>query len=198
MPEHGQLAALLPREAMVKKSVVFSDWDQVAAQPAGNGSKAVLPTVQAMYDSVGYRVVVDDPKAPKGKKRAEIDHPQQATLILVRTPEAAAAATVADRLRKHFTDKGFSTEASMRVGDGSKLGGRIERFLRIDTGAEADSVYVAYLQVIGNLVVYAVETEKPPPIKAADGTQAKRVLSGPSGARLGAQLVLLVLTRAVQ
>jgi hypothetical protein len=198
---HGALAALLPRgKELVKGSVKCSDWDQGTAQPFGDDpAKAALPTVQAMFQSEGYSLVVDDKKSPRGKGRAEVKQAQSATLILVRAPQVQAAEVVAERLRGHFEEKGLARQEPMLFGDGKTIGGlKIERYMRIDSGAEADSVYVAYMYIVGSVVVYAVETETPPPIKAADGTQAKRVLDGPMGARLGAQLVVQVLTRAAR
>jgi len=56
----------------------------------------------------------------------------------------------------------------------------------------------AYLQVIGEIVVYAIESSQPPPIKTADGTQARRVMSGQLGTRLGGQLITLVGARAAR
>ena len=189
---HGRLAALLPREALRRDTVSYSDWDQASAKPAGEDpAKATLPTVKAEYASMGYKVITDD-KEPGTKKRAQLEYPQECVLVLVKAPDREATEAIAARLRVNFIDNGFAEQEPVKINDGTKDGIMIERCMRIDSGPEADKVYVAYMQVIGEIVVYAIESEQPPPIKTADGTQARRVMSGQLGTRLGGQLITLV------
>lgn len=189
---HRKLGRLLVAEAMVKDSVMYARWDAATAVPLEYEAGAPMPCVRADYLSSGYRVIVDDPKVADATKRLELEYPQRCTLILIQAPEAQAADAIAERLRQHCTGKGFESREPLSIGAGTGVRPQIERLVRIDSTAEIDTVYVAYIQVIGDIVAYAVEAENPPRPTTKDGTQIARVLDDQRGTRVGAQLITLV------
>ncbi|MBE7490866.1 MAG: hypothetical protein HS108_03740 [Planctomycetes bacterium] len=189
---HRELANLLPREALVRDSLGFGGWDaaraEVSAEP---GAVTTLPAVVARYESAGYRI-----HKPEGadNARAELDYPQTCYFTLIRAPESAAAGAVADSLRSMLTGaaKGFAAREPVALSGSRSDKALIERFLRIDPGAERDKVYVAYVMVIGSLVLYALEIEYPPALTGPGSEQIKRVVDDQRGSRVGARLVSLV------
>lgn len=65
-------------------------------------------------------------------------------------------------------------------------------FLRVDEKEDRDTAYVAYINVTGSVVTYALETEVRLPLKGPKGEIIKLPSSTQMGSRLGGGLVVLV------
>ncbi|MCB9893051.1 MAG: hypothetical protein H6839_01220 [Planctomycetes bacterium] len=190
---HGALAKLLPKSALDKNSVKYGGWDAVACSFSTEAPEnAALPVVAADYKSAGAKIVTDT-ESKCGS--AEIEYPQQVKLIFIRAPEAMAAQPIADALIAALDAKGFNELDDLYFTGGREDNEPIKRFGRVTPAEETDDVYVAYVKVVGDLVIYALESEVAPKLPGPGGAQMARLNEGGRGTRVGAQLIALALTR---
>jgi len=190
---HRILAGLLPLEALQRDTVIYDGWSDATSNLSNEDpAKAALPVVTAEYHSAGFKLHSEKPNT------AEISYPQTCLLTLIRAPEPLAAGAIANNLRAALTStsKGFTEQGQLALGQ-TRTGElpKMDRYLRIDNVGDTDKVYVAYVMVIGSLVVYALEIETPPALKGPGGQQIKRVIDGQRGTRIGGQLASLVYWR---
>ncbi len=186
---HGELAALLPKDALVKDSVKYGGWDAATAGLSGESPEdALIPTVSATYRSMGYTVTSDTDNNSSAMKQ---EYPQSARFFLVKAPEAAAAQPIADGIRDNLLAKGFSEISELELALGYQKTQPVKRYSRVDPGAEVDDVYVAYVKVVNDIVLFALESEAAPKAPGPGGTQISRVESSGLGTRLGGQLTVL-------
>lgn len=188
---HRALAKLLTAPGLIRDSVLYGGWDAGAADLSDETpEKALLPCLSAKYLSTSYRIE----SGGDDSKTATQDYPQSATLIIIQAPEAAATDTIARGIFQRLLGLKFAqsdpVELAFGKGEGNQL--RMERYLRIDEGADKDTVLVGYVAIIGDLVVYALEVEEPPRIVGPGDTQIKRVTGDQRGTRVGAQLIAMV------
>lgn len=188
---HRALAKLLTAAGLIRDSVLYGGWDAGAADLGDEAPEnALLPCLSAKYLSTSYKIE----SGGDDSKTATQDYPQSATLIIIQAPEAAATEPIARGIYQRLLGLKFAqsdpVELAFGKGEGNQL--RMERFLRIDAGAEKDTVLVGYVATIGDLVVYALEVEEPPRIVGPGDTQIKRVTNDQRGTRVGAQLISMV------
>ena len=79
--------------------------------------------------------------------------------------------------------------------DGFKKTQQILRYSRVDSHDKVDDVYVAYVKVIGDVVVFALENEAAAKLNGPGESQISRVSESGYGSRLGGQLTFLVANR---
>ena len=189
---HGELAKLLPTtKALDRDSIEYAGWDGPSATyDVEDAANAPLPTVAAIYRSMGYSL-----KTGEEDKGIDVEHPQNATVILVRAPDELAADTLREQIAAQLNAKGFTERDQLELAFGRENVRSIQCFSLVVSGDEVDSVYVAYLETMGNTVLYALETEAVPKLKIDAGTQIDRVANGSFGTRLGGQLLMLILHR---
>lgn len=187
---HRVIGKLLPGEALQKTSIQFGQWDAERAILAPNDKATGLPTISAEYQSTGYKLVSDGPK-PSAKQ----EYPQRCQLTVVAAPEALAAESIASKLRDVLLAKGFKEQTPYAIAVNTREKAEIVRFIRIDPFETRDDIYVAYVKVIGNNVVYAFEAESPPRQLGPDNKPIPRTLDDQRGTRMGAQLITLVYDR---
>jgi hypothetical protein len=190
---HGDLARLLPKEALVKESVTYGGWDAANSSLSGEAAEdAVMPTVFATYRSMGY----DIETGKEGKEAvAKQEYPQSCSLFLVKAPEAAAAQPIVEAIAANLKRQGFNEIDALEWADGLKKTQTILRFSRVDPGEKVDDVYVAYVKIIGDVVVFALENEAANKVQGPGETQISRVSESGYGSRLGGQLTFLVANR---
>ena len=189
---HGELAKLLPTtKALDRNSVEYAGWDGPSATyDVEDAAIAPLPTVAAVYRSMGFTLTTGEED-----KGIEVEHPQNATVILVRAPDELAADTLREQIAVQLQAKGFTERDQLDLVFGHKNVRKIQCFSLVVSGDDVDSVYIAYLETMGNTVLYALETEAAPKLKIGAGTQVERVANGGFGTRLGAQVLMLILDR---
>ncbi|MCG3182593.1 MAG: hypothetical protein ICCCNLDF_00657 [Planctomycetes bacterium] len=190
---HGELASLLPKTALVKDSVKYGGWDAATAGLSGETPEtALIPTVSATYRSMGY-TVTSDTESEAGAVKQE--YPQTARFFLIKAPEAAAAQPIADGIRDNLLAKGFSEISELELALGYEKTEPVKRYSRVDPGTDVDDVYVAYVKVVNDVVLFALESEAAPKAPGPGGTQISRVESSGLGTRLGGQLTVLASDR---
>jgi hypothetical protein len=191
---HKALARLLPVEALVRDSVLYSAWDGQAADFSdADPARAPLPVVKAEYLAEEYRVV-DGPEAQPRKEEGEA---QLVHLILIRCPDDQAAEVVARNVRTKLDGQGFDEGEPLLLASGDQEEPRnIRRFVYVDEGEEADLVYVGYVNVLGDMVVYALERTRVKPLRGREGNRLELPGGHLSGRRVGAQLATLVMFHA--
>lgn len=192
---HGALAKLLPNpdKALVKNSVVYGGWDAMACKFSTEAPEnASLPVVAADYRSAGAKIITD---VESKTGSAEIEYPQQAKLIIIKAPEAMAAQPIADNLIAALKAKSFSELDSLEFTGGREDNEPLIRLGRVTPGETTDDVYVAYIKVVGDVVIYALESEVAPQTPGPGGAQMDRLNEGGRGTRVGAHLIILALNR---
>lgn len=185
---HGALAGYLPKDALVKDSVTYGDWNAEGAKfsdadPAG----ALLPAVMADYNSAGFNIEKDSDSGA----RVQVTYPQRCKLFVIRAPEAAAAPVIADKIAAALVARNFSAISSIIDTGGRNDNREIRRFSAVVENEQNDDVYVAYVLAVGDTVIYALETETAEKIEI-EGGQISRVEEGGRGTRVGAMLISLV------
>ena len=190
---HGDLARLLPKPALEKNSVKYGGWDAANAALSAEGAEdAAMPAVAATYRSMGY----DIETGKEGKDAvATQEYPQSCALFLIKAPEAAAAQPIADKIAENLLGKGFAQIDELEWADGFKKTQQILRYSRVDSHDKVDDVYVAYVKVIGDVVVFALENEAAAKLNGPGESQISRVSESGYGSRLGGQLTFLVANR---
>ena len=190
---HGLLAKLLPKSALRKGSVEYGNWN---AETAGYSTKdpgnAALPMIAADYRSTGFTIVTDT-ESETGS--ADQEYVQACKLIVIRAPEAIAAQPIADKIVAALKAKEFSPLDDMQFALGVEKTENITRMGLIVGQGETDDVYIAYVKVVGDLVIYALESEAAPAQPGPGDTQLSSLNEGGRGTRVGAQLISLVLMR---
>jgi hypothetical protein len=192
---HGELAGLIPNadKALIKDSVKYGNWlAETGDIELGNAENATLPAVTAEYRSTGYTITTN-PELTEGT--AEQDYIQKATLFIIQAPEEAAAQPLADQFIAKLEAKGFSARPEVEFADGLKKVHTIYRFARVDAGEKVDSVYVAYIKVIGKRVLIAIESEAADKLAVPGASQLGRVDGAGIGTRVGGQLIVLILAQ---
>ncbi len=218
---HRRLARLLPPSALVPGSVAYGGWNAAqAAMDPQDPANAPMPTTTAEYLSKGYKLV-----AGEGRRNvAQQDYPQACSLFVIQAPEAQATEPLVQGIREKLASNGFARRDPLELALGlrrnldagddvpvtregadgkiekvvrpeDRMAASIERYVRIDQDAGADRVYVAYLYQQDDLVVYALENERPKVITDKDGTRISPKLDDQRGSRVGAQLIALLLFR---
>ena len=213
--------SLLKDEELNKESVKYGGWDgEAAGMITENAKDAAMPALSADYLSTGFRVVdsgenkIARQDYPQSCKLFLIQAPDaistevvtrkiheklKANGFTLRDPISAALGLTT---RKESTPEGDvvvttpndagGTDSVVKPGD--ERAATITRHVRIDHSGEQDKVYIAYTYVSGDIVMYALETETPPPVKGAEGAQLERVTDN-RGSRVGARILFLVLYR---
>jgi type IV pilus biogenesis protein CpaD/CtpE len=206
---HRALGKLLPPTALIAESLKFAGWDAGAAVlMMDDPASASLPVVYADYLSTGYEVMGDGEKRTVKQK-----YPQNCNLYVIKAPEPAASEPIARAIREKLRGKGFTEREPLelvmgvrapgtsqdaeavrvsKVADDDKLSLKMDRFTHIVPDAGGDKVYVAYVCVIDDIVVYALELENPPALTSPDGTRITGITDDQRGSRLGAQLIVLL------
>ena len=191
---HGDLARLLPKPALEKNSVKYGGWDSATASLSGEApEEAMMPTVSATYRSMGYDIQTGG--EGKDAAYAKQEYPQSCRLFMIKTPEGAAAQPVVDLILKNLEGKGFRAIDSLEWADGLKKTQTIIRYSRVDSQEEVDDVFVAYLKIVGDVVIFALESEAAAKLKGPGETHISRVSEAGYGSRLGGQLTFLVANR---
>lgn len=189
---HGALASLVPnpKKALVANSLKYGNWiADTASYELESPESATLPVVMADYFSSGFEIEKD----PETGARVEISYPQRCKLFIVRAPDAAAAPVIADKIVVTLESKNFGEISSLEDAAGRASVRSIRRFSAIVPQDGHDDVYVAYLLVVGDTVIYAVESETAEKIELDDGSQLSRVDEGGGrGSRVGAMLISLI------
>jgi hypothetical protein len=189
---HGELAALIPdaKKALLKDSVKYGGWVPATSEyVTENAENAALPVVVADYRSTGYTITTD-PNTEDGSVKQE--YIQTCRLFLIKAPEAAAAQPIADKIAENLTGKGFKSIAELEWADGVKKTQTILRYSRIDGQETVDDVYVAYVKIVGDIVIFALESEAAPKPTGPGDMQLSRVTESGLGSRVGGQLTFLV------
>jgi hypothetical protein len=204
---HRKLGKLLHPAALKKDSVSFASWDAgEAALSFEDAAEASLPVVSAEYLSGDYDVEGDS-------RVVKQVYPQSCTLFVIQAPEPAASEPIARAIREKLRGKGFTEREPLelvmgvrapgtpqdaeavrvsKVADDDKLSLKMDRFTHIVPDAGGDKVYVAYVCVIDDIVVYALELENPPALTSPDGKRITGITDDQRGSRLGAQLIVLL------
>ena len=189
---HGELAALIPdaKKALLKDSIKYGDWVPATSEyVTENAENATLPVVVADYRSTGYTITTD-PNTEEGSVKQE--YIQTCRLFLIKAPEAAASQPIADKIAENLTAKGFKAIEELEWADGVKNTQRILRYSRIDPHDEVDDVFVAYVKIVGDIVIFALESEAAPKTTGPGDMQLSRVTDAGLGSRVGGQLTFLV------
>jgi hypothetical protein len=190
--EHGKLAGLVPNvdRALLKDSVKYGNWraDTSEFDPS-DAINATLPTVGADYRSTGYTITAD-PNTEEGSVKQE--YIQTCRLFLIKAPEGGAAQPIVDKIAANLTAKGFKGITELEWADGVDKTQTIQRYSRIDANNDVDDVYVAYIKIVGDIVIYALEAEAAPKTTGPGDLQLSRVTDAGLGSRVGGQLTFLV------
>jgi hypothetical protein len=188
--EHGALARLVPNpgKALVPGSVRYGNWlAETAGYELDNPGEAALPMVMADYHSTGFELEKD----PERGTRVEVSYPQRCKLFLIRAPESAAAPVIADKIFARLQERNFREISSLEDAGSTTDIRTIRRFSAIVENDKHDDVYIAYVLVAGDTVIYAVESETAEKIEI-EGGQVSRVEEGGRGTRVGAMLISLI------
>lgn len=190
---HKNLASLLPTKAALdQNSVTYAGWDATqAAISDEDPAEAPIPAVYAEYHSAGYDTLRDK----DGELEAlSIEYPQDCKLFLIRAPEPRAAEVVEENIRAKMIENGFARIDPIEFVSGQGDSVVIARYSRVDDAGDYDGVYVGYLKVFGDLVVYALETETPPKLDTGE-SRISKVSEGGGGSRVGGRLISLLYYR---
>ncbi|MCB9933924.1 MAG: hypothetical protein H6841_10935 [Planctomycetes bacterium] len=193
---HGELAALLPKGALVKDSVIYGGWDAASATLSDETPEsAAMPTVAASYRSMSHTITTDTENKASAIKQ---EYPQTARFILIKAPEVAAAQPVADAIRDNLLAKGFHELSPLELVIGIANSQPVLRYSRVDSRTDIDDVYVAYIKVVNDVVLFALESEAAAKVPGPDGAQISRVEDSGLGTRLGGQLTVLAADRLLR
>ena len=194
---HLKLARLLPgTKARLNDSITYCGWNAEQAQSytdekEGEGAvkAAPLPCARARYSSTGYEVGSDGKNST-----ARQTYPQVADLYVILAPAPDAAEAIKRKIEDMLAKQQFAKKDSLRVTSGTegKPGPEISLFLRVDEEADRDKAYVAYVNVTGSTVIYALETEVRMPLKGPKGEVIRLPTGTQMGSRLGGGLIVLV------
>jgi hypothetical protein len=189
---HGELAALIPNvdKALQKDSVKYGNWHAATSEfDPGDAANATLPAVGADYRSTGYTITAD-PNTEEGSVKQE--YIQTCRLFLIKAPEGVAAQPIVDKIAENLTAKGFKGISELEWADGVDKTQKILRYSRIDPNNDVDDVYVAYIKIVGDVVIYALEAEAAPKTTGPGDLQLSRVTDAGLGSRVGGQITFLV------
>jgi len=196
---HGTLARLLPKAARLNDTISYCGWDADHAtaftdKDLGEGAvkKAPMPCVRARFSSTGYELIGVPGEKGDDSMMAQT-YPQVCDFYLIETPAPDAALAVCRKINEQLTAQKFEKKDPLNIG--SKLNQNpllIDQFLRVDQGKEHDSAFVGYTLVIGNRVLYALETEIRKPAVGPGGETFRLPSNMQMGSRVGGQLILLV------
>lgn len=191
---HTALAALIPTSGMVRDSVAYVGWDGDNARPLEDHDSPIK-AISVEYRSRGW-TMYDEGAGKDG--RVEFDYPQQCRLVVIRAPETGRAAEVIEEnIIENLQSRGFTRINSLgyTVGMGADKQVRVPRYARIDSQEELDIVYIAYVKVVNDIVIFALESEQPRSIEGEGDEKLAVVTEAGLGTRIGAQYLSLVYDR---
>ncbi|MCC7510991.1 MAG: hypothetical protein IT464_16665 [Planctomycetes bacterium] len=184
---HRRLAQLFSVPSLIRESLAYGGWDgQNADISMQDPARAAMPVVSADYLSTGYKIMTgtDD------NKTATQDYPQSCKLVVIQAPDSVASGVIVANIYRKLEGVGFEQRDPIELVMGKdKL--HMERFVRIDTEGDHDTVRIGYVAAFGDIVAYALEKEEPPKVTGPGDTQIQRVTDN-RGSRLGAQLITMV------
>lgn len=184
---HKRLAQLFSVPSLIRESLAYGGWDgQSADISTQDPAQAAMPVVSADYLSTGYKIMTgtDD------NKTATQDYPQSCKLVVIQAPDSVATGVIVANIYRKLEGVGFERRDPIELVMGKdKL--HMERFVRIDSEADHDTVRIGYVAAFGDIVAYALEKEEPPKVTGPGATQIQRVTDN-RGSRLGAQLITMV------
>ncbi len=195
---HLILAKLLPTVARDDASITYCGWNAEQAQSytdekegAGAVKAAPLPCVRARYSSTGFEKVES---GEKGVTTAKHTFPQVCDLFIIQAPAPDAAEAIQRKIEARLTEKRFSLKSPLKVtsGNPNQPGITISQWLRVDEEKEQDTAYVAYTNVVGSLVIYALETEVRKPLIGPNKEEIRLPTTTQLGNRVGGGLIMLV------
>ncbi len=196
---HLKLAKLLPgTKARLTDSIAYCGWNAEQAQSytdkeEGEGAvkAAPLPCARARYSSTGFEKVES---VEKDITTAKQTYPQIAYLYIIQAPAPDAAEAIKRKIEDMLAKQQFAKKDSLRVTSGTegKPGPEISLYLRVDEKEDRDEAFVAYVNVTGSIVIYALETEVRMPLKGPKGEIIRLPTSTQMGSRLGGGLIVLV------
>lgn len=184
---HKRLAQLFSVPSLIRESLSYGGWDgQNADISMQDPTQAAMPVVSADYLSTGYKIMTgtDD------NKTATQDYPQSCKLVVIKAPDSVATGVIVANIYRKLEGVGFERRDPVELVMGKdKLA--MERFVRIDSEGDHDTVRIGYVATFGDIVAYALEKEEPPKVSGPGNTQIQRVTDN-RGSRLGAQLITMV------
>lgn len=196
---HEKLAKLLPgTSALFEDSITYCGWNAEQAQSytdkeekEGAVKAADLPCVRARYSSTGYEKVES---GDKGITTAKQTYPQICDVYIIQAPAPDAAEAIRRKIDDKLREKQFAAKDPLTVvsGKSNDKGITISQWLRVDEEPGQDKAHVAYTNVSGSLVIYALETEIRKPLVGPNKEEIRLPVNTQMGSRLGAQLILLV------
>jgi hypothetical protein len=147
--------------------------------------------VRARYSSTGFEKVES---GEKGVTTAKHTFPQVCDLFIIQAPAPDAAEAIQRKIEARLTEKRFSLKGPLKVtsGNPNQPGITISQWLRVDEEKEQDTAYVAYTNVVGSLVIYALETEVRKPLIGPNKEEIRLPTTTQHGNRVGGGLIMLV------
>jgi len=192
---HRRLGQLLPTTALLRDSILYAGWDGNGADFADEAPEdAMLPVVTGRYGSSSFQHEVDESGTREVVTR---DQPQFVDLFLIRCPDNMAAQVVARAIQQRVLRQGFDEREPAQLAGGGDRPPMISRFVATEEGEESDKVYVAYIKTVGDLVIYALQSQTTVPLVDRDGNRIRLTYDSEAGtgANVGAQVITLLLSR---